>query len=116
MVANIIRLQLGRIQKRIEAHHKIPFTYDDGVVKLVADRCTELESGGRMIDAILTNTLLPEVSREFLNRMMEGRPVQRVEGPTRDGEVAYASESASGGAGNGADREGGLMYTTMGGE
>ena len=78
MVANIIRLQLSRIKKRIEATRKIPFSYDDSVVKLIASRCTELESGGRMIDAILTNTMLPAISHEFLNRMMAGTDVARL--------------------------------------
>jgi type VI secretion system protein VasG len=36
------------------------------VIKLITSRCTELESGGRMIDAILTNTVLPKISEEFL--------------------------------------------------
>ena len=74
------------------ATHKIPFTYDDDVVKLIASRCTELESGGRMIDAILTNTLLPTISREFLARMMEGRPVDRVHITVADGDFRYGFE------------------------
>ena len=53
----------------------MPFTYDDAVVKLVVSRCTEVESGGRMIDAILTNTILPRISEEYLTRMVEGRPL-----------------------------------------
>ena len=52
----------------------MPFDYDDAVVKLIVSRCTEVESGGRMIDAILTNTVLPRISEEFLTRMMQGRP------------------------------------------
>jgi type VI secretion system protein VasG len=48
------------------------------VVKLIVSRCTELESGGRMIEAILTNTLLPRISREILVRLGEGRPVKSV--------------------------------------
>jgi type VI secretion system protein VasG len=78
MLGAIVRLQLGRIKKRVEARYKIPFEVSDAVVKLVVSRCTESESGGRMIDAILTNTMLPDISREFLNRMMEGRPIERV--------------------------------------
>src|SRR5215831_16117488 len=78
MLGAIIRLQLGRIQRRVKENHKIPFTYDDAVVKTIASRCTELESGGRMVDAILTNTVLPAISSEFLTRMMEGRAVARV--------------------------------------
>ena len=52
MIGDIVRLQLGRIQKRVLANHKVPFDYDDEVVKLIVSRCTELDSGGRMVDAI----------------------------------------------------------------
>jgi type VI secretion system protein VasG len=89
MLGAIIRLQLGRIEKRVRESHKIPFTYDDDVVKLIASRCTELESGGRMIDAILTNTLLPRISTEFLTRMMSAEAVSKVQIGARDGEFIY---------------------------
>jgi type VI secretion system protein VasG len=49
MIGDIVRLQLGRIEKRIQENHKMPFSYDDEVVKLIVSRCTELESGGRMV-------------------------------------------------------------------
>ncbi|MFN7726933.1 MAG: type VI secretion system ATPase TssH [Rubrivivax sp.] len=78
MLGKIVKLQLNRIKKRVEARYKIPFEYGDDVVKLVVSRCTESESGGRMIDAILTNTMLPDISREFLTRMMEGKAIERV--------------------------------------
>ncbi len=89
MVANICRLQLGRIEKRIASNHKLPFVFDDAVVKLIVDRCTELESGGRMIDAILTNTLLPSISREMLNRMMAGSEISQVRVGVENGEFSY---------------------------
>jgi type VI secretion system protein VasG len=59
------------------------------VVKLVVSRCTESESGGRMIDAILTNTMLPDISREFLTRMMEGQPIAKVQVGVAEGNFAY---------------------------
>jgi type VI secretion system protein VasG len=71
---------------------KVPFSYDDDVVKLIASRCTEPESGGRMIDAILTNTMLPAISGAFLNRMLEGKPVSSVRVGVADGEFSYAVE------------------------
>ncbi|MEO8281260.1 MAG: AAA family ATPase, partial [Ideonella sp.] len=89
MLGKIVVLQLNRVKKRVEARYKIPFSYSDDVVKLVVSRCTESESGGRMIDAILTNTMLPEISREFLTRMMEGTPIERVNVTTADGEFKY---------------------------
>jgi len=90
MLGEIVKLQLGRIKKRVEARYKIPFDYDDEVVKLVVSRCTESESGGRMIDAILTNTMLPDISREFLNRMIAGAPVAGVKVGAGDAGFSYA--------------------------
>jgi type VI secretion system protein VasG len=89
MIGSIARLQLRRIEKRIRDNHKVPFTYEDDVVKLIASRCTELESGGRMIDAILTNTMLPAISRELLERMMNGTPIERVHVRVSDGDFQY---------------------------
>jgi len=90
MLGQIVVLQLKRIKKRVEARYQIPFEYTDEVVKLVVSRCTESESGGRMIDAILTNTMLPDVSREFLNRMMEGKPIEGVQVGVADGNFSYS--------------------------
>ena len=90
MIGNIARLQLRRITKRIHESHKVPFVYDDEVVKLIVSRCTELESGGRMVDSILTNTLLPSISKELLIRMMEGKPVTKVATTVANGEFQYA--------------------------
>ena len=78
MLGKIVRLQLNRIKKRVEAGYKIPFNYDDSVVDLVVSRCNESESGGRMIDSILTNTMLPEISRCLLNLSMEGKAANAI--------------------------------------
>lgn len=85
----IVRLQLDRIGRRIRENHQVPFTYDEEVVALVAARCTEVESGARMVDAILTNTLLPEISEELLVRLVEGRTVQKVHVETKDSAFSY---------------------------
>ncbi len=89
MLANIVRLQLGRIAKRVNEHHRIPFTYEDDAVKLIVSRCTEVESGGRMIDAILTNTVLPAISREFLSRTMAGAALNGVRLAVANGDFSY---------------------------
>jgi len=78
VLRGIITLQLGRIAARVTATRGIPFTYDDAVVDVIASRCTEPESGGRMIDAILTNTMLPDISAMFLKRMLAGTPPTQV--------------------------------------
>jgi type VI secretion system protein VasG len=88
----IIKLQLGRIKKRIAENHKIPFSYDDEVVNVIASRCGEVESGARVVDAILTNTVLPKISQEFLTRMMQGDKIERVQVSIEDGEFRYEFE------------------------
>ena len=92
MLANIVRLQLGRIATRVIENHKIPFTYEEDAVKLIVSRCTEVESGGRMIDAILTNTVLPEISHEFLKRTMEGAELKGIQLGVADGNFVYRFE------------------------
>ena len=89
MLGQIIRLQLDRIVKRVRANHDADFVYGDDVVSLVASRCTEVESGGRMIDAILTNTILPRVSEAILNKMIAQERISRVEIGVEGTEFAF---------------------------
>ncbi len=92
MLGNIIRLQLGRIKKRIAENHKAVFSYSEEVVSLIASRCTEIESGGRMIDAILTNTILPKLSEEYLRRTMDGQPLKTIAIGVANGDFEYVFE------------------------
>ncbi len=89
MLGQIVRLQLNRIRQRVEARYKTPFEYTDDVVKLVVSRCTESESVGRMIDAILTNTILPDISRELFVWVMEGKPIDQVQVSASDREFRH---------------------------
>ncbi|MCX8566528.1 MAG: type VI secretion system protein VasG [Glomeribacter sp. 1016415] len=89
MLDLIIRLQLRRIEQRVRERYQIPFTVDDEVVKLIAARCEELESGGRMIDAILTNTLLPHISNVMLNAQLMGEGLRYVHVSVKENEFAY---------------------------
>ena len=69
----IVRLKLGKIQRRIRKRTACSFTYDEALVDAVAARCTEVESGARNVDNILTNTLLPEMSRANPRAACDGR-------------------------------------------
>jgi type VI secretion system protein VasG len=74
----IVELQLGRIRRRILENHRAEFAYDQDLVAGIASRCTEVESGARNVDHILTRTLLPELSANFLAHMAEGKSIARV--------------------------------------
>jgi type VI secretion system protein VasG len=86
----IIELQLGRIRTRLLENSRIQFGYDEALVDEVARRCTEVESGARNVDHILTRTLLPEISRELLGRMAAGATITRVNVSVgENGQFAY---------------------------
>jgi type VI secretion system protein VasG len=89
MIGKITVLQLNRIKKRVEAAHDVSFEYTDAVVAEIVNRCQELESGGRMIDTIVTNTMLPDISAEFLKKMMEGDTIEKVSIDVNDNKFTY---------------------------
>lgn len=78
MIEAITTHQFGKIARRLKASNQAELVIGEGVMDMVKARCTEIESGGRMIDAILTNTLLPELSRSVLNRTLEGKKMTKV--------------------------------------
>jgi len=90
ILRQIIDLNLRRLEKRITENYKIPFSYDASVRELVAQRCTELERGARLVDATITNQLLPELGREMLSRLADGREPKRVQLGVANNEFTYA--------------------------
>lgn len=88
----IIELQLARIQERLERTRGATLHYDDSVVELIGDRCTNRESGARMVDSILTNTLLPSISREILEHQMEEESIDQVSVSAVDDKFEYGFE------------------------
>jgi type VI secretion system protein VasG len=87
----IVLLKLNKIKKRLKENHKIDLQVDDVLIGEVAKRCTEVESGARNVDNILSNTLLPEISRELLARIAEGKELNSVSvGIGADGRFAYS--------------------------
>ena len=79
MLEQIIGLQLRRIQTRIQANHGAQFHFDESAVQLIRERCSEVESGARMIDAILTQNLLPRMAIEFLQASVDAKTISRIE-------------------------------------
>ncbi|WP_028352753.1 type VI secretion system ATPase TssH [Bordetella petrii] len=92
MLARIVDLQFDRVRRRLLDNHGIVLTVSPAATALVVARCTEVESGGRMVDAILTNTVLPQISRELLTASMEGRAVAAVTLSADGGEFQYRYE------------------------
>ncbi|MGH6811162.1 MAG: type VI secretion system ATPase TssH [Methylocella sp.] len=91
-LGDIVRLQLDRIGTRIRENHAVTFVYDDRVVEHIASLCNDPESGGRVIDNVITNTLLPALSREFLRRSLAKEKLKEARVTIADGAFAYAWE------------------------
>jgi len=90
----IIRLKLGKIQRRLLETHKIKLEYGDSLLNEVAARCTEVESGARNVDNILSNTMLPDLSRQILTQLAGGETSNRVTVSVKDGALTYAWDVA----------------------
>ena len=81
----IVRLKLAKIERRLRETQRVALVYDERLVDAIAARCTEVESGARNVDNILTNTMLPEVSRLLL---------EAIAGGTRPGAVRVTVDEA----------------------
>jgi len=89
VMSTITKLQLNRIVDRVKQVHNIPLTFDEQVIELIVKRCTEVESGGRMIDAIVTNSLLPRIGIEILTRMKEDKPIISINISVSESDFSY---------------------------
>jgi type VI secretion system protein VasG len=87
----IVRLNLEKLAKRVSGNSGLALTYDPGVIDALASRCTEVESGARNVDSILTNTVVPEISRMILGRMAAGEPVGGIHIGLSDGSALQYS-------------------------
>jgi type VI secretion system protein VasG len=89
MLDGIARLQLDRIGQRIRENHAAAFVYDQAVVDHIVSMCNDPDSGGRMIDNIITNTLLPALSREFLKRSLAKETLKEAKMTIENDDFAY---------------------------
>jgi type VI secretion system protein VasG len=85
----IVRLKMNKIVKRLRETHHVEMTYGDDLLTEIASRCTEVESGARNVDNILSNTMLPEISRQMLGNMASGQVVDKLVVTVKDGKIDY---------------------------
>jgi type VI secretion system protein VasG len=90
MLGGIVRLQLGRIARRISENHDAKLVYGDDVIAHIVSMCNDPDSGGRMVDNIITNTMLPALSREFLKRSLAKEEPKQAKVTIENGDFAYA--------------------------
>lgn len=89
VIRQISKLQMQRIQNRIFDNHHIRLEYSEATISLIVERCTSVESGGRMIDTILTNTMLPVISMEILKNKGTATVIETIKIDVTDKEFKY---------------------------
>ncbi len=89
VLAGIVRLKLDAIVRRMKSGHAARMHYADAVIEHIVAQCNDPDSGGRMVDNIITNTLLPELSRAVLTRSLDGVEFSRVEVGLESGSFTY---------------------------
>jgi len=89
VLAGITKLKLGAVAQRMRTAHGAQMVYDDAVIDYIVDQCRDPDSGGRMIDNIITNSILPDLSRKVLGHMVSGDNIKRVTVEVRDDEFNY---------------------------
>jgi len=94
VLKRIVRLKLSRIRERVLSNHAAELIYDDALVELIVSRCTEVDSGARNADAIISSTVLSALSDAFLARMAESKPIKRVTLSVKRGKLSVDIEEA----------------------
>ncbi len=89
MLAGIVRLQLGRIGERIESAHRARFVAEPSAVDHIVSLCNDPDSGGRVIDNVITNTILPALSREILKRSLAREEIHEAKVSAANGAFVY---------------------------
>jgi len=89
MLSGIVKLKLGAVAKRLEANHNATLTYSDEVLSHIVTAGRDPDSGARMVDNIITNSILPALAREVLNRTIEGKEIGSAAIVMRDGRMAF---------------------------
>ncbi|MDT0681935.1 type VI secretion system ATPase TssH [Roseicyclus sp. F158] len=90
VIGMITRLKLGSIVKRVKANHGATMSFSDAVIEEIVGKCQDPDSGGRMIDNIITNSILPDLSRQILNKAVAGEEIREVKVDTGEGGFTYA--------------------------
>ncbi|HEY0843771.1 MAG TPA: type VI secretion system ATPase TssH [Noviherbaspirillum sp.] len=78
IMRQIVELKLNKVRQRLMTNHGAVMTYDEALVDMIVTRCTEVDSGARDADAIISGSVLSLMSNEVLARMAEGQSVRSV--------------------------------------
>jgi type VI secretion system protein VasG len=90
---SIIDLKLGKIKMRVTDNYRAELAVTDAVKDEIIRRCDNAASGARLIDSVINNSILPEISAEFLRNIMEGNTLKRAIIDVKDEQFTYSFEN-----------------------
>ena len=86
VLRELIEIKLGRLGERL-SRRQLDFSYSQGLVDHLAERCTQSDSGARLIDHLLDLHVLPLIADRLLDAMTIGESLQRVHATLGSGGV-----------------------------
>jgi len=92
VLRELIEIKLGRLGERLN-RRQLDFSYCQHLVDHLAERCTQSDSGARLIDHLLDLHVLPLVADRLLDAMASGENLKRVHA-TLDGDARVMCEFA----------------------
>jgi type VI secretion system protein VasG len=88
-INRIIDLKLNKVVKRVRDKYRAEFVCQQGLRDEIIRRCDNVASGARLIDAVINNDLLPDVSAKFLEFAMAGKELAEITADAKDGKFVF---------------------------
>ncbi|EGQ8092629.1 type VI secretion system ATPase TssH [Vibrio vulnificus] len=89
-MTEIIHHKLNKVSQRLQSHHKLSLSYEEGLVEFVLSNCRLAETGARNIDAVINRQLLPQLSTQLLVHDKDDSHTQIAVSVDEQGTLTYA--------------------------
>ncbi|MET2949450.1 type VI secretion system ATPase TssH [Vibrio owensii] len=89
-MTEIIHHKLNKVSQRLQSHHKLSLSYEEGLVEFVLGNCRLAETGARNIDAVINRQLLPQLSTQLLVHDKDDSHTQIEVSVDEQGTLTYA--------------------------
>ncbi|GGF20396.1 ClpV1 family T6SS ATPase [Aliidongia dinghuensis] len=78
VLRRIVELQIDKIRARVAETYRATLKVESAVLDQIVARCSETDTGARAIEHILTGSLMPALSRQFLTALADRQQIERV--------------------------------------
>lgn len=89
LLVRIIQHKLSKITTRLETQYATKVEYTDDLIELLLSRCTEVDSGARNVDHILSASVLPALATHILIALSEEKLPKLIRIDVKNDEIFY---------------------------